>query len=796
MTAAPGPLERLAGQLTDEERAELTAGSGPWRTTSIDRLGIPAIKMTDGMVGARGDRFTGTTSTLFPCGPALGSSWDPSLLRQVGRALAWEARAKGAGILLAPVLNLHRHPLAGRNFESFGEDPLHVARMGVAYVEGLQSEGIAAVAKHFVANDAEVDRERVEVRVDERTLREVYLVPFEAAVRDAGIWMVMAAYPRLNGTYCGENPWLLTEILRDEWGFDGVVVSDWGGTHPSSLLAGMDLEMPGPPRHNGRRLVSVLPPGARVLRTSTKRVLRLLDRAARSADPNALERSDADPAVDAVALKAAEQGIVLLTNDGLLPLVRASLRRVAVVGPGGESTPVQGGGSAFVNPRHRVDVLSGLRAALPGVEIVHEPGADVSKHAPLFQAGTIRTPDGRPGMHVVYLHAPDHALVDEEVTPASSLLWIGSPVALPMGEVIVHARGRFTTAADGVHTFGLMSAGHATVRLDGRVLLDSADAPMGGEVFFGRGTQEITAAVELVAGIEHELEVEIIPRVEGSETLGYLLGCWPPVDPERITRAAAAAREADVAVVVVGTTSEWETEGGDREDLALPGDQDELVRAVAAANPRTVVVLTCGGPLLTPWIDEVAACLVAWFDGQDAGTAVARILLGDVAPSGRLPVTFPADRSQVPDLGFDGRVIHYHEGLAIGHRRYERDGLVAGFPFGHGLNYTTFTLGTPAIASDNDGIHVEVPVRNNGSREGVEVVQVYMREEDSDEPRRLVGFDRLSLYAGAAGTARIRIGPRELRRWDAGSRGWRIPDARRELAIGTSATRIHAVVLA
>lgn len=791
-----GPLEHLAGELTDEERADLTAGAGPWRTVRIDRLGIPAIKMSDGVVGARGDRFTGTTSALFPCGPALGSSWDPVLLRRVGRALAVEARAKGAGVLLAPVLNLHRHPLAGRNFESFGEDPVHVASMGVAYIEGLQGGGVAAVAKHLVANDAEVDRERVDVRVDERTLREVYLMPFEAAVRDAGVWMVMSAYPRLNGTFCGENPWLLSTILRDEWGFEGVVVSDWGGTHPSSLVAGMDVEMPGPPRQNGRRLLSVLPPRAPELQASATRILRLLDRAGGTADPDAPERSDADPAVDAVALEAAEKGIVLLANGGLLPLDRSSLRRVAVIGPGAVRTPVQGGGSAFVNPHHRVDVLAGLQAALPGVAIVHEAGCDVSRHAPLFEAPGIRTPDGRPGMYVEYRRAADGALVGEEVAPTSSLLSIGPPVALPMGEIRVAARGRFTVSATGVHTFGLMSAGHVVVRLDGRLLLDSVTAQSGGEVFFGRSTQEIVAAASLEADTEHDLEIDVVPLVEKSETLGFLLGCWAPADPDPIGRAVTAAREADVAVVVVGTTHEWETEGGDRADLGLPGDQDELVRAVTAANPRTVVVLTCGGPLLTPWIHDVGACLVAWFGGQATGTAVARILLGDAEPSGRLPMTFPADRDQIPDLGYDGTAITYHEGLAIGHRRYERDGLRPAFPFGHGLTYTTFEHGEARVSRVAEGIAVELPVRNTGTRSGVEVIQAYLREEGSREPRRLVGFARVELPPGAEGVATIRVGSRELRRWDEAARRWTIPAGRRDLAIGTSATHLLATVLA
>lgn len=782
------------GSLDDEECADLTAGVGPWRTATIPRLGIPAIKMSDGMVGVRGDRFMGTSSICFPCGPALGSSWDPELVRRLGQALAAEARAKGVAVLLAPVLNLHRHPLAGRNFESFGEDPLHVARMGAAYIEGLQGSGIAAVAKHFVANDAEVDRERVDVRVDEPVLREVYLLPFEVAVREAGVWAVMSAYPKLNGTHCGENEWLLTTVLREEWGFDGPVVSDWGGTHPGSLAAGLDLEMPGPPRLHGRSLLGRFPTGAPELRRAARRMLWLLDRSGTSADPDAAERSVEDPASIAMASEAAERGIVLLTNDGTLPLDGARLSRVAVLGPGAVDTPVQGGGSAFVNPTRQVDIVDGLRASLsPSVEIAHEQGAEASKHAPLLGEGMIATPDGRPGMLVEYLKAATRQVFSRDVLPTSSLLSIGPPVALPMGELTVRASARLRIRRGGPHRLGLMSAGRAVVRLDGDVILDSLDAPAGGEVFFGRGTQEITADVDLAADTEHALTIELEPIVEKSETLGFLLGCWEPTDPGRTERAVEAARGADAAIVVVGTTSEWETEGGDRPSLALPGDQDELVRRVAAANPRTIVVLTCGGPLIMPWIADVSACLVAWFGGQEVGHAVARILLGHAAPSGRLPVTFPADASQIPDLGFDGSTIRYQEGLAVGYRRYERDGLVPAFPFGHGLTYTDFRYGTIVATRDGDVIEVEVPVRNVGHREGAEVVQVYVREIASRDPRRLAGFVRLDVRPGQTETARIRLGVRELRRWRPEAGGWVVPDGPHEVAVGASAGQLHHV---
>ena len=407
--------------------------------------------------------------------------------------------------------------------------------------------------------------------------------------------------------------------------------------------------------------------------------------------------------------------------------------------------------------------------------MVHERGVSVGKHAPLLTGDQIVTPDGRPGMLVEYRAADDGTLLDSQVLTSTSLLSIGPPVARPMGEILVRTIARLRAAASGDHTFGLMSAGHTTVRIDGQVILDSRDAPRGGEAFFGRSTQEITAAIDLEEGTEHELEVDVVPIVEKSETLGFLLGCWRPVDTSAMDRAVALARGADVAIVAVGTTAEHETEGGDRDDLGLPGDQDELVRRVAAANPRTIVVLVCGAAVAMPWVDRVAACLVAWFGGQEVGTAVARVLLDQVGPSGRLPVTFPRDASQLPDLGFDGTTITYREGTAFGYRRYLHDGLVPAFPFGHGLAYTTFRSSDARAVREGEKVTVEVRIENTGERRGIAVVQAYAAFTATHESPRLAAFARVDLEPGAAEVALLHLGGTELRRWDARSRSWTVP---------------------
>jgi beta-glucosidase len=514
--------------------------------------------------------------------------------------------------------------------------------------------------------------------------------------------------------------------------------------------------------------------------------------------PNCRSGSDDLPEQRAVAREAAERGIVLLSNRGVLPLSGERLTRVAVIGPAAACTPIQGGGSAGVNPHRSVSVLDGLRAALgPDVVIDHEPGTTNAKHAPLLDASQIRTPDGEPGIAIEYVDVRSGQIVGDEILPTSGLVSVGPPAPVPLAELRIRAHARFTPLVSGPHTFGLMSAGHCVVRLDGAVLLDSTDAPRGGETFFGRGTKEIIAEVMLTAGLEHEISLDVVPVMEPSETVGFLLGCHAPVDPGSMDRAVKAARRADVAIVVVGTSGEWETEGGDRDSLDLPGRQDELVRKVAAANPHSIVVLACGSPVATPWIDDVGACLVAWFGGQEVGDAVAAVLLGEVAPSGRLPVTFPADATQLLDLGFDGATITYHEGTAVGYRRYERDGLSPRFAFGHGLTYTTFEYGSVEVKQRAGAIELACSVRNTGARAGAEVIQVYVRElSPVPELRRLIEFVRCEIEPGQSREVRFVLTSPDLRRWDEERHQWRAPHGPIEVSVGRSAADTRSVTIA
>jgi beta-glucosidase len=780
--------EDLAPELALDEQAALTGGDDDWHTVALPARGIPRLKVTDGPSGARGESYTTTTSASFPCGSALGASFDEALVARVAAAIADEARTKGAHVVLGPTLNLHRHPLGGRNFESFGEDPLLAAHMGAAYVTGSQQRGVGACPKHFVGNDAEIERLSISSEIDERTLREVYLRPFEAAVREAGAWSVMGSYNRLNGTFACEHRELLTALLKDEWGFDGVVISDWHATHHTvrCATAGLDLEMPGPARHFGAPMVDAVKRGdvdADLVADKARRLLRLLDRVAAEPGPEPVERSEDDPGRWARAREAAAAAMVLLRNeDQVLPLDPASLRRVAVIGPNADVAIVQGGGSARVTPHRDVTPLDGLRARLPGVDVVHEQGAS--------RGGLPSVLDGRlapAGVRFDHAAEPGGPVQLTSVLPRFDPVWSGqfSPAVDPQ-RFHVTATATLRPTRSGPHVFDVTSVGPCVVRLDGEVALDNR-RPAPGVSFFGMGSAPVTAPVELTAGRSYALEVEY-GRPATATLAGIRLGVEPPLGDDPIGSAAALAAGADVAVVVVGTDGDWETEALDRPTMALPGDQDALVRAVAAANPRTVVIVNAGAAVDMPWTDEVAAVLVAWFPGMAWGEALARVLVGDDEPAGRLPFTVPVDLAHAPcdiSRADPAGQLRYTEGLLVGHRWYLAEDIEPRWWFGAGASYTTFTWGRPKVVGPRT---VSVSVTNTGRRRGSEVVQAYVRRPAStvDRPAWVLGgFAKVTLEPGAGEVATIEIDASALRHWDGGA--WHVEPGPVEVRVARSA---------
>lgn len=802
-------IERLLDAMTLEEQVELLSGADFWTTTPVARLDVPAIKVTDGPNGARGGGtlIGGVKSAAFPVGIALGATFDPGLVEEIGAALAHEVRSKGARVLLAPTINIHRSVTNGRNFECYSEDPVLTARLAAAYVSGLQIEGIGATPKHFVANDSEVERLTISSEVDERTLREVYLYPFEVVVKTAQPWALMSAYNKVNGTYASENSWTLTTVLREEWGFDGVVMSDWFGSHTTAetVNAGLDLEMPGPTRDRGAKLVEAVKSGAAkadAVRESARRMLRLIERVGAFETPGiGAERAEDRPETRALIRRAGAEGMVLLKNDGTLPLDADAIRQIAVIGPNAAEARIMGGGSAQLNPHHAVSPLEGLRAAVDADWIRFAKGCSNDRLVPLHDVS----------WHVEYFDSPepDGAPVHRDVHEGGEFMWFG---AMAEGKVdpkacAVRARSRFVARETGAHRVGLVSAGLSRLYVDGTLVADAWTGWAPGGNYFLQGNDEVIGNFEGEAGRSYEIVVEYSTAGRRSLDFNALrIGITRPLGDAEIAEAVETSRGADVALVFVGRNGEWDSEGNDLPDITLPGRQDELIERVAAANARTIVVLQTGGPVEMPWLDKVAGVIEAWYPGQECGHAIADVLFGKAEPGGRLPQSFPmrwADNpthSQDPGIypGHEGKV-RYAEGVFVGYRHYDRTGIAPLFPFGFGLSYTTFELTDFSVddtaLAEEGWVRVTAEVRNTGARAGSTVVQVYVSDIEASVARpekELKGFAKIALDPGASGSVALELDERALAFFDEGARGWRIEPGRFEICAGFSAGEIVA----
>ena len=798
-------IDALLEELTLDEKASLTAGGDLFATAAIERLGIPRVNVTDGPNGARGSDLPGmggTPSTCIPCGSAIGATWDPELAEQLGSLVGREALDRGCRGLLAPTVNLHRHPLAGRNFECYSEDPLLSGRLAAGYVRGVQANGVFATVKHFVGNDAEFERGSISSVIDERALRELYLLPFELAVKEGGALGIMTAYNRLNGRWLTEQPALLVDLLRDEWGFEGLVMTDWFAMVDtvSALGAGLDLEMPGPGRSLGSTLVEAVADG-RVdtadLDAALRRQLGALDRLGVLDQPEPPNRPQPQSADDLALLRrAAAEATVLMTNDGVLPLDRHALHRVAVVGPRAAVPCIMGGGSAQVTPHRLVSPLEALTEALgDGVEIVHARGAEASLTPTVVGGAVLRAPDG---FEVERFAGTDLAgeIVDRQHLDELRFL-VFSLGADGSNDWSARARGTIVPDEDGVFELGLAQAGQARVLLDGEVVLDGvADPPPpGGTEMFGMASQDLLAEVTLTRGVP----IEVVVEYAKVDTLAayFRVGFRTPDPAPLLDQAVAAATDADVAVVFVGTSGDWETEGRDRSGFGLPGGQDELVRRVAAVNPRTVVVVNAAATVDLPWADDVAAVLQSWFGGQEMAAGVADVLVGEAEPGGRLPTTIPVRIEHSPahdNFPGENGELRYGEGVFMGYRGYEHCAVEPRFAFGHGLSYTTFAFGAPTLSSSTfragDTLTVSVPITNTGDRAGAEVVHCYVAPEAprlARPPKELKAFTKVRLEAGESTTVDLVLDDRSFAYWDPGQPDWEEVSARAGAMFGQAA---------
>jgi beta-glucosidase len=774
-------IEGWVKELTLDEKAALTAGDDLWSTVGIDRLSIPKVRVTDGPNGARGASLPGETditAVCVPCGAALGATWDTDLIERVGALLGLETRRRACRVLLAPTVNIHRSPLAGRNFECYSEDPLHSGALAAAFVRGAQSQGIATTVKHFVGNEAEFERMSMSSVIDERTLREIYLVPFEMAIRDGGSLGVMTSYNRLNGEWCGERADLF-DILRGEWGFDGFVLSDWyAATSTESARAGLDLEMPGPARAMGPALAGAVRAGELDESVLDAQVRRLLTTFARIGALGEVSEDRAisvdEPEDRALAREVAASAIVLLQNNGALPVDPGKVARVAVIGPNADRAVMMGGGSASVTPAYRVTPLAALRERFgAAVEVVYEPGVSIDRTVP-----TLVIP-----LQAEYFSGVDIDGATDAVArmdhPKAEMFYLGAPPGVPE-PFSMRATGTFEPPVTGSYVFSLVQAGRARLSVGGRVVIDGVADPLPRDrnVYFGFGSEERLAEVELEGG--RPVDVLIEYSSEGvNGVYAAKVGCRAQLSSDAQARAVAAAADADVVIVVVGTTPEWESEGFDRRTLDLPGKQNELIEQVAAVNANTIVVVNTGAPIATPWFDAVNAIVQLWFGGQEMAGALADVLTGVTDPGGRLPTTFPLLLEHNPTHGnFPGEFdeVRYGEGLLVGYRWYEARRLPVRFPFGHGLSYTSFAIGEPTLSADvfraGDALTVEVSVTNTGDRAGSEVVQCYVAPPPSKvmrPPKELKAFAKVHLAPGETTTVTLALDDRSFAHWDRGS---------------------------
>ena len=829
----------LVASMTIEEKASLTAGASTWSTAAVPRVGIPEVFVCDGPAGARGpliDGFGEQSSSLnIPCGAALGATWNPALLEQLGEALGDQTRTKACRVLLAPTVNLHRSPLAGRNFESYSEDPLLSGKLAAAFIRGVQSQGVATTVKHFAGNEAEFERMTIDSVIDERTLRELYLLPFELAVREGGSLGIMTSYNRLNGIYNSENRELLHDILRGEWGFDGFVITDWfaGGTAAGAADAGLDLEMPGPARFYGRKLGDAVREGLvdeTLLDGAAQRLLSVFDRiGALDDEPRSAVAVDRAEHRE-LTRQAATESMVLLKNNGVLPLQIANVRTLAVIGPNAKSARIMGGGSASLQPHYRVTPLEALQERLGDqVTIIHEPGCDIDRTIAPLAAHFLETANGGGFDIEVFSGTGCEGDVVHRTTAADGkvLLLPGLDPGLPRDPMSFRATATYTPTQSGPHTISMMELGSACLSFDGI----THPTPRG-DAYFGMGRKELTAELDLHEGQPYVIDVEFAST--GRAWMhGFELGCKPLPAADMMDRAVAAAAGADAVIVIVGTNNDWETEGHDRDSLDLPGTQAELIRRVSAANANTAVVVNAGAPVTTDWADSAPAVLQAWFGGQEMAHALVEVLFGDTDPSGRLPTTFPQRIEHTPSFGnFPGEhgQIRYGEGVLMGYRWYEARHLPVSFAFGHGLSYSSFEMSAPRLSADAIGIatladgavtmSVTVTVTNTGDRRGAEVVQCYVGAASPQvvrPPKELKAFEKVWLNAGESTEVSLTLDARAFSYWDPGNayrgevqpsamgvfqetpevqRGWRIDPGVYQIHIGRGSDAIaHTINL-
>ncbi|ORY26776.1 putative glycosyl hydrolase [Naematelia encephala] len=754
----------VVSSLTLKEKITLLAGYDTFSTPAIPRLGIPSIRLSDGTNGVRGSSlFKMTPAMAIPNEAGLAATFSLELVRTMGGLIAREAEARSASTVLGPNVNVPRSPLGGRTFETFGEDPTLSGKMAASYIQGLQDEDIGATIKHFVCNEQEHERKAVNSVVSPRALREIYLRPFQIALCEAPPWALMTAYNKLNGVHCSESRTLLLDILRAEWGYEGLVMSDWNGTYSVSgaINNGLDLEMCGPPKWRNPELVTSVVAARKVpirnLNARALQVVRWAQKCARAQPELAyttkpIEYTREDPGDCALIRRAAVESICLLKNDRhILPFTAASgMRKIAVIGPNANGRIFSGGGSANLKAQYVITPLQGLRNSAPaGVDIQYALGGTGAVFLPLLHE-EVADHTGTPHYTVDFYNQTATGQIDAQPNGTithdeSNFLMIDSLPSGVTADFVAIGRASFKTNEGGTWIFGLSCAGKGRLYLDDTLVVSNWENQTRGSSFFGSGSAEEMGMYTVDAGRVYQLRFEFNSRrsamrgADESQPLTFtgirIGGMLHRSVDERLQDAITLAKNSDAVILVAGNNHDAETEGFDRPTLSMPGLNDRLISEIAAVNSNVVVAVQAGAPVTMPWIDKVPAVLFTWYGGSETGNAIGDVIFGRESPSGRLPITFPANERDVPAaLSFKSEMgtARYTEDLFVGYKHYYARGIAPLFAFGHGLSYSTFDYSDLRVSVKNDKtpadlqVVVSCRVTNTGSVKGSHSVHFYV----------------------------------------------------------------------
>lgn len=811
-------LNVILASLTFEEKVSLLAGADFWQSVPIPAKGVPQFKLSDGPNGARGAAFKGgPTAACFPAATCVGATWDTALATKIGGALAEETETKGARTILGPTLCLHRHPLGGRNFEAFSEDPFLTGKMGIQLVNGVQAHGISSCVKHFIANEQETDRQTVDEVISERALRELYLKPFEMTTKEAKPLALMTGYNSVNGQHADMNEFTLKQVLRGEWGWDGLVMSDWGGVNSTgpSIAAGCDLEMPGVTAwRKPEQVRAAIKAGQCTEQDVDDRAMSVLKylKALRYFEDPTLpkERSINRPEHQKLIREVGAKGMVLLKNENnILPLPRSKVKgkTIALLGQA-KTSFAHGGGSASLSAHYKINPYDALEEAWGSdVELLYARGAHTFRTLPPMFNG-ITGLDGTQGFTYKMIEPGNptpikvkHG-VNGDVNPANDLSTNHCHISLE-GTLIVPESGDYYMTLSGT--------GPCAIIIDGKVVQEQPDNTADSMAFLFGSESAPEVKFNFEAGRPYKIEVEAEPPVEKPDVnLGCLGGSTgvrigfmfaQEHDEDLLSEAVDKASKADIAIVFTGNEPIWETEGMDQASFHLPkdGSQDRLVASVTEVNPNTIVINSSGVAVALPWLNRIQALVHTWFAGQEAGNSIADIITGRQNPEGHLTCTFPKKIEDCPAYGnFPGesvngpgttnRLVRYEEGVFIGYRHFDRLAPEkVNFPFGFGLSYTNFTFSDLKVRENGDDFAIGVSVTNTGKVAGGVAVQVYFGsvERNYENPIKvLVAFSKVRLNPGETGTTVLPVKARDLAFYDEVSGKWVVKEGRYNFMVG------------